>query len=253
MFQSSSLVYADEIPVDGATEHDIDLEHLKRFHEAFYKVELEKELEKSGISLNQLLCNLMLAKGNNLNLAGLLLFGDKPQRYKPMFSVKVISFVGNDPAVTLYRDSADIEGCLRDMYKGTISFLTRNLKAVQNGKGFNTQGDLEIPLSALEELVVNMLVHRDYFISAPCRVMIFDNRVELVSPGALPNSITIQNIIKGVSVSRNPIIVSFATKDDELPYRGLGTGILRALADIPDLELESDTERNLFIVRIPRK
>ncbi|HJW86752.1 MAG TPA: hypothetical protein VJ440_08980 [Candidatus Brocadiaceae bacterium] len=44
------------------------------------------------------------------------------------------------------------------------------------------EGGLEVPLAALEELVANMLLHRDYFISAPWRVMLFDNRVELISP-----------------------------------------------------------------------
>jgi ATP-dependent DNA helicase RecG len=103
----------------------------------------------------------------------------------------------------------------------------------------------------LEELVVNMLLHRDYFISAPWRVMIFDDRIDLISPGALPNNLTVENIRNGVSNIRNPPIASFATK--ELPYRGIGTGILRALAAVPDLQLESDHERNLFTARIPRR
>jgi ATP-dependent DNA helicase RecG len=98
-----------------------------------------------------------------------------------------------------------------------------------------------------------MRLHRDYFISAPWRVFVFENRIELISPGAVPNNITIENIRNGVSVIRNPLIASFATKADELPYRGIGTGIRRALAAVPELELESDHERNLFIARIPRK
>jgi ATP-dependent DNA helicase RecG len=121
----------------------------------------------------------------------------------------------------------------------------------QGDKGFNSEGDLEVPVSALEEIVVNMLLHRDYFISAPWRVMLFDDRIELISPGALPNNLTIENIRNGVSVIRNPLIASFATK--ELPYRGLGTGIRRAVAAVPDLKLESDHDRNLFTVTIPRK
>ena len=162
-----------------------------------------------------------------------MLFGRNPQRYRPAFLVKAVSFVGNSPAGTRYRDSQDIEGCLRDLCKGTISF--RNLRRLQNEKGFNTQGDLEVLPAALEELVVNMLLHRDYFISAPWRVMMFDNRIELISPGALPNNITVENIRHGVSVIRNPLIASFATKADELPYRGIGTGILRALSTVPTL------------------
>jgi ATP-dependent DNA helicase RecG len=164
--------------------------------------------------------------------------------------VKGVSFVGNDPAGNRYRDSEDIKGCLRDLYKGMLSFLTRNLLRVQGHKGVNTEGDLEIPAAALEELVVNMLLHRDYFISAPWRIFLFENRVELISPGSLPNNLTIENIRSGVSVIRSPLIASFGTK--ELPYRGIGTGIRRAVAAVPTLKLESDPDRNLFTATIPR-
>jgi predicted HTH transcriptional regulator len=251
MLQSADLVHADEIPVEGTTSRDIDLQHFGAFFEKQYGEPLDNMLDKAGISLGQLLNNLGLAREATLNLAGVMLFGRNPQRHRPAFVIKAVSFVGNDPVGVKYRDSQDIDGCLRDQYRGTISFLTRNLRRLQDEKDFNTEGDLEVPLVALEELVVNMLLHRDYFISAPWRVMLFDNRIELISPGALPNNLTVENIRNGVSNIRNPLIASFATK--ELPYRGIGTGIRRALAVVPTLALESDHDRNLFTATIPRK
>ena len=251
MLQSADLVHADEVPVRGATAGDLDSEHFQTFFESQYGEPLDAMLDRAGISLVQLLNNLGLARDATLNLAGLMLFGRNPQKYRPAFVVKAVSFVGDDPAGDKYRDSQDIYGCLRDLYKETISFLTRNLRRVQDGKGFNTEGDLEVPRAALEELVVNMLLHRDYFVSAPWRVFMFDDRIELISPGSLPNNLTVENIRNGVSNIRNPLIASFATR--ELPYRGIGTGIRRALAAVPNLELESDHERNLFIARIPRR
>jgi len=251
MLQSADLVHADEVPVEGTTTADIDLDHFSKFFEEQYGESLDTTLEKARISLDQLLNNLGLSRDAKLKLAGLLIFGRNPQRYRPAFVVKAVSFVGNDVIGDKYRDSEDIKGCLRDLYKGTISFLTRNLHRVQGEKGINTEGDLEVSPAALEELVVNMLLHRDYFISAPWRVMMFDNRIELISPGALPNNLTIENIRNGVSNIRNPLIASFVTK--EVPYRGIGTGIRRALALVPDMELESDPDRSLFIARIPRQ
>lgn len=246
MLQSADLVHADAVPVEGTTVADVDLDHFRTFFEKHYG----EPLEDKNAPLTRLLENLNLAKGGTLNLAGLLLFARNPQRQRPAFVVKAVSFVGNDPAGEKYRDSEDIGGCLRDLYARTMSFLLRNLRRVQAGQGFNTEGELEVSQAALEELVVNMLLHRDYFISAPWRVMIFDDRIELVSPGALPNNLTVEHIRNSVSNMRNPLIASFATK--ELPYRGIGTGILRALAGIPELWLESDHERNLFTARIPR-
>ena len=101
------------------------------------------------------------------------------------------------------------------------------------------------------EIVVNMLLHRNSLFQLSWKIMIFDDRVEFISPGMLPNNLTVENIRSGVSIIRNPIIASFATK--ELPYRGIGTGIRRALSKVPDLELESSQEHNLFTARIPRK
>lgn len=250
LLQGAGLVHADEVPVAGTTLDDLDDGHFEKFFQAQYGATVEASLQESCMSMSQLLHNLNLARDETLNLAGLLLFGKNPQRHRPAFVVKAVSFVGNDPAGEKYRDSEDIDGCLRDLHAKTMSFLTRNLLKVQGKKGFNTEGELEVASVALEELVVNMLLHRDYFISAPWRVMIFDNRVELISPGALPNNITVENIRNGISNFRNPIIASFATK--ELPYRGIGTGIPRALAAMPDLELESDHDMNQFTARIPR-
>lgn len=252
MLQSSELIHADEITISGTGAEDIDSAHFANFFKKQYGDSLDSVLERDGLTLDRLLNNLGLARESTLNLAGLMIFGRHPQRYRPAFVVKAVSFVGNDPAGDRYRDSQDIEGCLYDLYRGIMSFLNRNLRRIQGNKGFNSEGDLEVSPSALEELVVNMLLHRDYFISAPWRVMMFDNRIELISPGALPNNLTVANIRHGVSVIRNPIIASFATKAGELPYRGIGTGIMRAMESVPELELESDNERNLFTARIFR-
>lgn len=252
MLQNADLIHADELVIKETTTDDIDLVHFSTFFETVYGESLDRVLDRDNLSLGCLLSNLGLAKDSMLNLAGLMIFGRKPQRYRPAYVVKAVSFIGNDPAGDKYRDSQDIEGCLRDVHKGTMSFLTRNLRRIQGKKGFNSEGDLEVPIAALEELVANMLLHRDYFISAPWRVMMFDNRIELISPGALPNNLTIANIRNGVSVIRNPLLASFATKGDELPYRGLGTGVRRALSVVPNLTLTSDHDRNLFIAQIPR-
>lgn len=101
-----------------------------------------------------------------------------------------------------------------------------------------------------EELVVNALIHRDYFISAPVRVLVFADRVEIVSPGHLPKNLTVENIKAGNSNMRNPVLASFATK--LLPYRGLGSGLRRALRAWPEIEIIDDRDGNLFKVIVVR-
>ena len=121
---------------------------------------------------------------------------------------------------------------------------------MQNGRGFNTLGELEVPPIALEELLVNALMHRDYFDSASIRILVFRDRIEIISPGHLPNNLTIENIKAGNSNMRNPILASFAAK--LLPYRGLGSGLLRSLRAWPQIELIDDRAGNLFKAIVAR-
>jgi ATP-dependent DNA helicase RecG len=129
-----------------------------------------------------------------------------------------------------------------------ISFLTINTRHAQADQTVNTTSEPVIPKIVFEELVANALIHRDYFISAPVRIFIFSDRIEIISPGHLPNNLTVQNIKSGNSNIRNPILASFATK--LLPYRGLGNGVRRALKAYSAIEFNDDRENNLFKVVI---
>lgn len=96
----------------------------------------------------------------------------------------------------------------------------------------NAPGLPKIPEAVFEELLVNALIHRDYLVSAPIRLFVFDNRIEIISPGHLPNNLTVEKIRAGNSNIRNPFLVSYAAKG-LLPYHGLGSGIKRALKKWP--------------------
>ncbi len=125
-----------------------------------------------------------------------------------------------------------------------------NLKHIQKSEDFNTRGVLEISEIALKELLINALVHRDYFKNAPIRLMIFDNRIEIISPGKLPNSLTVEAIKYGNPVVRNNRILAYSLQI--LSFSGFGTGIIRALSNQPDIEFINDTEGEQFIIKIPR-
>lgn len=78
-------------------------------------------------------------------------------------------------------------------------------------------------------------MHRDYLVSAPIRIFAFANRIEIVSPGHLSNNLTVENIRAGNSNLRSPILASYVAKG-LLPYRGLGSGVPRALESWPDID-----------------
>ena len=80
--------------------------------------------------------------------------------------------------------------------------------------------------------------------------MIFDNRVEIISPGKLPNSLTVEEAIFGNPVIRNPQLVKFSFHT--MPFSGIGTGLTRALNEQPDIDFNNDVDGEQFIVKIPR-
>lgn len=77
-------------------------------------------------------------------------------------------------------------------------------------------------------------------------------RAEFISPGHLPNNMTVERILAGVSSIRNPILVSYIAKGI-LPYKGLGTGIKRALEEWPDITFADDRDGCVFTATVRRK
>lgn len=243
LFQQSGLIYIDEMKVPYTGIEDIDTEKVKK-----YLVAVSDEDEPITPTL---LKNINVTKENQLTLGGLLFFGKNPQKYRPAFCIKAVSFFGNELGGSDYRDSEDIVGTIPEMFQKSISFFTRNLHHIQAGQSFNSTGLLEISPVVLEELLQNALTHRDYSKNAPIRICIFDNRVEIISPGKLPNSLTVENIKRGNAVVRNNLIVSYSTK--LMRYRGFGSGIVRALKEQPDISFINDVDGEQFTVIIPRK
>lgn len=246
LFQQAGLVHADETPVAGIGAGDVDMPYF----ESFFEQQFGESLAQHNQPLPRLLSNMNLMNRGQLNVAGSLLFAKAPQYALPAFIVKAIAFVGTQIEDERYIDSRDITGKLADVFQQTLGFISANTRAVQGEQGFNSQGRAEIPRIVWEELVANALIHRDYFISAPVRVLVFVDRVEIISPGHLPNNLTIENIKAGNSNMRNPVLSSFAAK--LLPYRGLGSGILRVLRAWPDVELIDDRTGNLFKAIVAR-
>lgn len=246
LFQQAGLVHADETPVAGLSVGDVDMPYF----ETFFEQQFGEPLAQHNQPLPQLLTNMNLMNQGQLNVAGGLLFAKSPHYALPAFIVKAVAFVGTQIEDERYIDSRDIAGKLADVFQQTLGFIVANTRSAQGDQGFNSQGQSEIPRIVWEELVANALIHRDYFISAPVRVLVFADRVEIISPGHLPNNLTVENIKAGNSNMRNPILASFAAK--LLPYRGLGSGLLRALRAWPEIELIDDRVGNLFKVIVAR-
>ena len=262
----------DEAGVRDATVNDLDATTIKQFlGNRFDRVLENKGL--TGDAFNEasldMICS-AIAKGHDcekilrnlrfirpdgtLTVAAMLLFGKYTQRWLPMMTAKCICFAGNSVGSKVFRDKvndADMEGNLLHQYDTIMDFFTRNLHNVQVGDEFNSMGKLEIPYTSLVEFTVNSLVHRSLNMKAPVRIFIFDNRVEIHSPGALPNGLTIDDIKAGTSMPRNMFLFNNAIY--LLPYTGVGSGITRALDENIKVTFMNNDKSQEFVITVWRE
>ena len=261
----------DEAGVRDATVNDLDATTIKQF----LGNRFERVLEKKGLTgdaFNEasldMICS-AIAKGHDcekilrnlrfirpdgtLTVAAMLLFGKYTQRWMPMMTAKCICFAGNSVGSKVFRDKVndvDMEGNLLHQYDTIMDFFTRNLHNVQVGEEFNSMGKLEIPYTSLVEFTVNSLVHRSLNMKAPVRIFIFDNRVEIHSPGALPNGLTIEDIKAGTSMPRNMFLFNNAIY--LLPNTGVGSGITRALDEDINVTFTNNDKAQEFVITVWR-
>ena len=269
MLMENGQMHPDSMPIKGTSIKDLDEDTVRDYLLSRFRIDYERqqlpiaELKHRSLAeiadiISQtpegiLKNNGLILEDGTLTLAALVLMGKYPQRWLPAFTVRCISFVGNSIGGTEFRDKSgnDADGNAVHLYNYIISFLTRNLRHKQVEKDFNSLGELEVSITSLSEIVANAILHRSYVIEAPLRVFIFDNRIEVHSPGLLPEGVNMENILQGTSVPRNKLLFNHGI--NLLPYTGAGSGITRALRFTPDIKFVNDETLNEFVVTMERE
>ncbi|NOQ34898.1 MAG: ATP-dependent DNA helicase [Methylococcaceae bacterium] len=250
LFFQSNVHYADEEILLNTSIKDLNTELFYQFLEK-EDLRIYEELQNDLLSLTTVLENRELLRDEHLTLSGNLIFGKNPQRFNKSFYIDCVYFNGNDITTNSFISKEVIKGTFGELYKQSLYFLKSHLIKKQVEADFNTLGELEINEIILSEIMVNALVHRDYYINSSIKVFIFENRIEIISPGKLTNSLTVEKIKSGISIHRNPILNSISKY--VLPYSGYGSGIKRVLKLNSEIEFINDVENEIFKVIINRK
>jgi len=250
LFAESKRLYADEEIVTGSDISDLNSEQFYNFLEKDDS-KIYEEVKQDTLSLSSVLENRELLRNDQLTLAGNLIFGMNPQKYNTSFYVDCVYFDGDDISVDKFISKKTLKGSFEKLFNDSLAFVVSNLKKKQVDDEFNTKGELEIDERVLTELIVNALVHRDYYINSSIKIFMFHNRIEIVSPGKLTNSLTVDKIKSGISIHRNPILNSICKT--VLPYSGYGSGIKRAIGINPNIEFINDIDKEEFKCIIPRE
>jgi ATP-dependent DNA helicase RecG len=195
-----------------------------------------------------------LIRGTRPTVAAVLLFSEEPQAALPKRSgVKLYRYKtsGAPTRETLAGTPISIEGSMYDLIKSAVKQTADMVQGIQKLGPTGLQA-VEYPHETLHEIVTNAILHRDYSIASDVHIRVFDNRVEVESPGLLPGQVTIKNILEE-QFARNGMMVRLINKFPDPPNKDVGEGLNTAFKAMqklrlkPPVILETD---NSVLVRI---
>lgn len=233
LFQEAGLVHFDLSPIDSSSIEDLDPNKLHEYWNTHYSINYEKLYtdEKVKLLTN---ANILLEWEEKIvcSLAGILIFGKRPQQKVLQASVVFAAFHGNELTDSL-ADKKEIIGTLPEQIEqlqSILHLLTPTPSQIENYKRIEFP---EIPQKVLRELLVNAILHRDYSIrNRKTMIQLFSNRLVIASPGRIANTLDIEKIKVGNSAPRNMLLLKFM---DNLRYiDGLGRGIPMVIREMGD-------------------
>lgn len=234
LFQQRGNFRAELRPVSGATLGDLDLRRLKDYFSHVRRQDVPEDADEPGWA--KLLFNTEIMVEDGITVSGVLLFGRTPNRFLPQAGIDAAAFPGinkdyaareraslRGPMVPLLNSADEIVES--GLVEQALAFVQRNVAVTGGLKdgGARREERSAYPPEAVREALVNALVHRDYLLSSTdIELSIYDDRLEIVSPGRLPNGITPARMLTGCRASRNQLIKDVMRDYRYLEHSGMG-------------------------------
>ena len=238
----------DALTAYGCPVEDVD---LSRFKNAF-KSQAGRNVGKTQL-INMGL--LLKEQGNQCPTNAALLLSDSPARKKffPYAKIECARFKGTDRRIFL--DQATIEGPIQESFEPCMAFIKKNIALGATIGEIYREDRWEYPLEAIREALINAVVHRDYAIlGSDIKVAIYDDMLEITSPGPLPDALSVEELGTGRSEIRNRVLAPIF-KDLKL-IEAWGSGIRKMkaeLTDYPEIELVLQEAGQTFQVQFVKK
>ncbi len=256
LYQQSGRIQYGRKPVSGATLDTLDRRRLRDYFGRVLGMDIDPDGDAA--QWTRLLRNLDLATPSAGRVAaaidGMLLFGANPGRFLPQSGIRAICFPGKEMDYATRADE-DVKGPLvplgtRDgliVEPGIVDrawdFVRRNTMPSARLEGARRIDRWEYPEEAVREAIVNAVVHRDYSITGTdVMLAIFSDRLEVVSPGRLPNTVTPEGMKAGARYARNQTLVNVMRDYGYVDARGMGV----RNKVIPAMRAHNGTEPDLI-------
>ena len=266
MFQASGRLHYGLKPVSGAGFDALDRRRLRDYFGRVLSGVVSAE-EDVG-EWQKLLYNLDLmtvSAGHTVaTIDGMLIFGSNPKRFVPQSGIRAICYFGTVPDYATRADE-DLKGplvplCAADgsivetgLVEQAWNFVRRNIELSAHLEGARRVDRWDYPEVVIREAVVNALVHRDYSIAgSDIMLTIYADRMEIQSPGKLPNTVTLDGMKSGMRYARNQTLVNVMRDYRYVDFRGMGVRdkIIPGMREHNGSEPEIVTEENRVTVRL---
>ena len=261
LYQSARLVnYETKIVPDMGLD-DLDIDRIENYFRVILERPISRDLEIREWQKILLNSDLLAKTGDKIctTVAGLLLFGKNPNRRLPQAGVMAVAFPGNEkdyniideericgPLVSLFSKNRSITDS--GVIDRSIDFVKRNMASIAWLEGGRRHLKKALPIDAIREAIVNAVTHRDYgYEGTDIELSMYEDRVEIISPGPLPNGVTVEKMKEGVvRVTRNELVKEILRGYRYVDHYGMGVrnrifqSMLAHNGTIPDLIGEKD-------------
>lgn len=231
-FAKGANSFEDQVITDMPTEQIVDSVEL-----ASFLADYSPKSDPLDFVLNQ---NLIDYRSWAPRVASALLFHPAPSAVIPRkCAVKITRYETREeePERDHLAEQRTLEGPSYNLIHAAVAAVTEMMSAV---KVWTTDGlkSLEYPPEAVWEIIANAIIHRDYSISDDIQILLFDDRIEILSPGKLPGYVNLENILDA-RFSRNPKLVRTLNRYADPPNKDLGEGLNTAFQKMKDFGLKS--------------
>jgi ATP-dependent DNA helicase RecG len=219
LFQDAGFVHYDVAPVSGTSLDTLDLHRVEKYFEQVHKL----DIHRAEIGPERLLANAqILSEDGRATVGGILFFAERPTDILFQAGLMLARYAGDEVSDRLMRTEC-IEAPLPEAIDRTLEFVMNNVQSTTTLVGARRVEVHQYPAVVVKEAITNAVAHRNYSIAGSrITLWIFDNRVEIKSPGRLPNTVTLDSIRFGVSFSRNQFIVRLLNNYGYIELLGQG-------------------------------
>ncbi len=240
LYEIGGMLHTEVLPISRTSSQDLDIVRIENYLGQIVK---DPEIPSTEDEWENRLANLgfLSGPGGMVTIAGMVLFGKKPRQYLKQSGFRIFAFNSKDKE---YRAELDLvldaplagrwdvsqhgkqlidEGLIENALAKITPFISEQSDVINQ----NLQRETHwfYPIEAIREILINAVVHRDWTRFVDIEVGIYSDRLEIISPGSLQNSMTVEKMLAGQRYTRNAIIMEIMRDYGYVDFRGMGLRI----------------------------